>query len=95
MGKFSQYELGIFLALIIVLIFSISAVTTRRIRGIHFSVIGLYLAVTGVIISAIWLFFYQLNHEIFQFKGGATTWAKLLMASFLHFGGQMSTTCMN
>ena len=63
-----------------------NGVSTRRIRSVHFSVIQVYLGVVGFLVSAIWLLFYALDHEIFQFHGGAMTWVKLLCASLCSFG---------
>jgi len=94
-SEFSQYKIGVVLAIFCMIIIAISNVATRRIRNLHFSVIQFYLAVLGFIVGGVWLLIFSLDHEVFQFHGGVMTWIMLLILSFCYVGASYSTTCMN
>lgn len=53
--QFSSYELGVVMCCVCSLLFALSVVSTRRLRELHFSVIQWHLAITMLIMSAIWL----------------------------------------
>ena len=52
---FSGYQLGALLCFCCVLIFSLSMVATRRLKGVHFLIIIFYLGIVQMVISSIWL----------------------------------------
>ena len=92
----TSYRIGVMLALIIICLFAVGAVTTRRIRQVHFSVIQVYLSLTGFIVSAIWLAIEYATADGPKFAySGAGAWIKILGASFCHFTAQLLCTCMN
>ena len=51
----SNYEIGVLMACAVVALFATSAVTTRRLKGLHFNVIQVWLGFVGLVISTIWL----------------------------------------
>jgi len=94
-SELTKYKFGVVFALLCVCISALTSVTTRGIRGLHFSVIQLYVSAFAFLFSAIWLLLYMLNHEVFQLNGGAMTWIKLLMGSFCLLTAQLCSTCTN
>ena len=91
--EFTQYEIGVVFALCSACLAALWTVTTRRIRDLHFSLVMFYASAFAFLFSTAWLLFYKLNHEVFQFQGGALTWIKLVMVGFCHFTASMSSTC--
>ena len=53
--QMSEYEIGIILCFSVIFLFSLSSVTTRRLRSMHFSIIQFYLGLIGLLVSTIWL----------------------------------------
>ena len=80
----SSYDNGIILAASVTCVFAISAVSTRRLCDLHFSVIQFYLAFTSLLISAVWILFEQRNELVFEFKG-IMPWMEIYGASLCHF----------
>lgn len=92
--EWSSYDIGIILAASVTCVFAISAVSTRRLCDLHFSVIQFYLAFTSFLISAVWILFEQRNELVFEFKG-IMPWMEIYGASLCHFVAQVTMTCMN
>lgn len=82
----TNYQIGVSLALCVVCFFAVAAVTTRRIRSVHFSVVQFYLCLLGFIISTVWLI-----EESMTIKGPMfayndwRAWVQIIGASFCHF----------
>lgn len=55
--EWSSYDIGVILASLAALIFAIAAVTTRRLRDLHFSVMQFYLTFTSLLFGAVWILF--------------------------------------
>ena len=51
----SSFNFGVILTCIVALIFAITAVTTRKVRSLHWSVITFYFELTCFIISGVWI----------------------------------------
>ena len=51
----SGYQLGVLLCFCCVLIFSTSAVATRKLKGVHFLIIIFNLGIVQIVMSSIWL----------------------------------------
>lgn len=78
----------------IVLIFAIQAVTTRRLSGLHFSVMQFYLGLTGFLIAGIWLLIYSQSNDVFKLSGGSATLIKLGASCLVYFSAQICSTCL-
>ena len=64
---FGAYEAGIALCGTLVLVFALAAVTTRRLKGLHFSIIQFYISLCGFVASAIWIFILWTQKGVFSF----------------------------
>ena len=83
-AKLSSYEAGIAISGALAVIFAVSAVTTRRLKNCHFSVVQFYLVLTTLITSAIWILILRVEHDVFNFVG-KLPWIELVAASFCHW----------
>ena len=91
--KGDSYKLGVVLCLLMCLLFSLNATTTRRLRELHFTVIQFYIAIAALIVSSIWLLIEQRDRKAFDISG-LKVWTELICASAFHFFAQMTATCM-
>ena len=88
LSKFGSYELGIALTGGLCLIFAVSAVSTRRLKTMHFSVLQFYLATVSLLSSGIWLIVMLTNQKVFNFEG-AIPWIEIVAGSLCDFFSQM------
>ena len=93
----SNYEIGVLITCVLVLLAAASAVTTRRLKELHFNIIQVYLSFVGLVISTIWLVIEMCRPDakpMFHLAG-VVPWLELFAACFFHFIAQIMTTCMN
>ena len=86
--KSSGYEIGIVLTSLLAVIFAVSAVSTRRLKTMHFSVLQFYLASVSTLSSLIWLIVMATQQEIFAFEG-AVPWVEIVVGSLCDYFSQM------
>lgn len=87
--KFGSYEIGIALTCALCLIFAVSAVSTARLKTMHFSVLQFYLALNTLLSSGIWLICcLAFDQEVFSFVG-AVPWIEIIGGSLCDFFSQM------
>ena len=90
---FDDYQKGLLLSCACIMLFSTSAVLTRRVREVHFSVVQFYLALVGLVVASIWLLI-ELDSEkdFFQYSG-ARPWLEVFGGSLCFYLAQIITTC--
>ena len=61
-SNISSYEAGVALCGTLCVIFAVSAVSTRRLKGMHFSVMQFYLTFVAFIASSIWILLHMMTN---------------------------------
>ena len=83
-AKLSSYEAGIAICGALSVVFAVSAVTTRRLKNCHFSIVQFYLVLTTLVTSAVWILILRVDNDVFDFVG-KLPWIELVAASFCHW----------
>ena len=94
LSEFSAYHAGVALCIALIFVFALAAVTTRKMKGLHFSVIQFYIALCGFVASAIWVLILLTHKDVFAFSG-YVPWLELVGGSVCHWMNQTLVTCMN
>lgn len=92
--EFGSFNYGVILTCIVAMIFAVTAVTTRRVKGLHWSVVTFYFELSCFIISGLWILYEMRSQPVYQFKD-MIPWMEIIGASFCHFTAQLFLTCMN
>lgn len=94
----SSYRIGVFWAIMTVLMDALANVATRRLKSVHYSVIQFHYASISSLVNIIWLIFVVTgadSRKVFTFGWDPVIWFKLFGMCASNFIGQNLLTCMN